>query len=48
MRNVELQVMPQVQETHAGLDGPMRLLETPENTWFAYCEDSEAACSSPT
>ncbi|KPI08124.1 helix-turn-helix domain-containing protein [Streptomyces mirabilis] len=38
LRNVELQVMPQVQETHAGLDGPMRLLETPENTWFAYCE----------
>jgi len=38
LRNVEIQIMPQVQETHAGLDGPMRLLETPENTWFAYCE----------
>ncbi|MFF7602991.1 helix-turn-helix domain-containing protein [Streptomyces mirabilis] len=38
LRNVEIQVMPQVQETHAGLDGPMQLLETPDNTWFAYCE----------
>ncbi|MGW3989131.1 helix-turn-helix domain-containing protein [Streptomyces sp. NPDC004830] len=38
LRNVELQIMPQVQETHAGLDGPMQLLETPENQWFAYCE----------
>ncbi|HCA87234.1 MAG TPA: transcriptional regulator [Streptomyces sp.] len=41
-RNVELQVMPQVRETHAGLDGPMRLLETPENQWFAYCEGQES------
>ncbi|MFF4526263.1 helix-turn-helix domain-containing protein [Streptomyces bluensis] len=38
LRNVEMQIMPVVRETHAGLDGPMRLLETPENTWFAYCE----------
>ncbi|MFE9993687.1 helix-turn-helix domain-containing protein [Streptomyces avermitilis] len=38
LRNVEIQVMPLVRETHAGLDGPMRLLETPENKWFAYCE----------
>ncbi|WP_330310084.1 MULTISPECIES: helix-turn-helix transcriptional regulator [unclassified Streptomyces] len=38
LRNVEIQVMPQVRETHAGLDGPMQLLETPENNWFAYCE----------
>ncbi|MFJ2391676.1 Scr1 family TA system antitoxin-like transcriptional regulator [Streptomyces sp. NPDC087843] len=38
LRNVEIQVMPQVRETHAGLDGPMQLLETAENTWFAYCE----------
>jgi transcriptional regulator with XRE-family HTH domain len=37
-RNIEVQVMPQVRETHAGLDGPMQLLETPENRWFAYCE----------
>ncbi|MFE0251157.1 Scr1 family TA system antitoxin-like transcriptional regulator [Streptomyces sp. NPDC059010] len=38
LRNVELQIMPTVRETHAGLDGPMRLLETPENKWFSYCE----------
>ncbi|MEU5953069.1 helix-turn-helix transcriptional regulator [Streptomyces sp. NPDC047525] len=37
-RNIELQVMPLVRETHAGLDGPMQLSETPDNKWFAYCE----------
>ncbi|MFD8420115.1 Scr1 family TA system antitoxin-like transcriptional regulator [Streptomyces sp. NPDC059466] len=42
LRNVEIQVMPQVRETHAGLDGPMRLLETPDNRWFAYCEGQES------
>ncbi|WP_210574018.1 helix-turn-helix transcriptional regulator [Streptomyces sp. GESEQ-4] len=42
LRNVELQIMPTEQETHAGLDGPMRLLETPENKWFAYCEGQES------
>jgi transcriptional regulator with XRE-family HTH domain len=41
-RNVEIQLMPQVRETHAGLDGPMQLLETPENRWFAYCEGQES------
>ncbi|MDX2526845.1 helix-turn-helix domain-containing protein [Streptomyces europaeiscabiei] len=38
LRNIEIQVMPQVRETHAGLDGPMRLLETSENRWYGYCE----------
>ncbi|MBX9395355.1 helix-turn-helix transcriptional regulator [Streptomyces sp. TRM72054] len=38
LRNVEIQIMPLVQETHAGLDGPVQLLETPNNDWFAYCE----------
>ncbi|MGW3285528.1 helix-turn-helix domain-containing protein [Streptomyces sp. NPDC001002] len=38
LRNVEIQIMPQVRETHAGLDGPMQLLETSENSWFVYCE----------
>jgi len=38
LRNVEIQIMPTLQETHAGLDGPVQLLETPENQWFAYCE----------
>ncbi|MFH8406019.1 Scr1 family TA system antitoxin-like transcriptional regulator [Streptomyces sp. NPDC018019] len=38
LRNVELQVMPLGQEEHAGLDGPIRLLETPDNTWYGYSE----------
>ncbi|MEV0982200.1 helix-turn-helix transcriptional regulator [Streptomyces sp. NPDC049915] len=38
LRNVEIQIMPTECEWHAGLDGPMQLLETPENRWFAYCE----------
>lgn len=38
LRNVDIQIMPQVRESHAGLDGPMQLLETPENKWHAYCE----------
>ncbi|WP_405823822.1 helix-turn-helix transcriptional regulator [Streptomyces sp. NBC_00838] len=37
-RNIEIQLMPQVRENHAGLDGPMQLLETPDNRWLAYCE----------
>nr|WSX79507.1 helix-turn-helix domain-containing protein [Streptomyces sp. NBC_00899] len=36
--NVEVQVMPLVQPVHAGLDGPIALLETPENRWFGYSE----------
>ncbi|WP_326739547.1 helix-turn-helix domain-containing protein [Streptomyces sp. NBC_01022] len=42
LRNIELQIMPVVRERHAGLDGPMRLLETPENRWFGYCEGQES------
>ncbi|WP_407565335.1 helix-turn-helix domain-containing protein [Streptomyces sp. 184] len=42
LRNVEIQVMPLVRETHAGLHGPMQLLETPENQWFAYTEGQES------
>ncbi|WP_079151839.1 helix-turn-helix domain-containing protein [Streptomyces sp. RTd22] len=38
LRNVEIQIMPVVQEHHAGLDGPLQLLETPDNEWFAYSE----------
>ncbi|MFD3581645.1 Scr1 family TA system antitoxin-like transcriptional regulator [Streptomyces sp. NPDC058683] len=41
-RNVEIQVMPVVQEAHAGLQGPIRLLETPENKWYAYNEGQES------
>ncbi|WP_371580134.1 Scr1 family TA system antitoxin-like transcriptional regulator [Streptomyces sp. NBC_01314] len=43
LRNVEIQIMSQRQETHSGLDGPMQLLETPENRHLAYCEGQESA-----
>ncbi|WP_406416441.1 Scr1 family TA system antitoxin-like transcriptional regulator [Streptomyces sp. NBC_01614] len=42
LRNVEIQVMPLIRESHAGLHGPIRLLETPENRWFAYNEGQES------
>lgn len=38
LRNVGIQIMPLVQHAHAGLAGPIQLLETPENTWYAYNE----------
>jgi hypothetical protein len=38
---VEFQVMPMSRGYHPGLNGPIRLLETPENEWFAYCEGQE-------
>ncbi|GAA2565255.1 helix-turn-helix domain-containing protein [Streptomyces lienomycini] len=39
--NVEFQVMPLRQPSHAGTDGPMRLAETPDNQWFAYSEGQQ-------
>ncbi|SFF44895.1 Helix-turn-helix domain-containing protein [Actinacidiphila alni] len=39
--NVVLQIMPLRQPTHAGVDGPIALLETPANRWFAYSEGQE-------
>ncbi|WP_369147195.1 Scr1 family TA system antitoxin-like transcriptional regulator [Streptomyces sp. R44] len=42
-RNIDIQIMPQSREHHAGLDGPMRLLESVENKWYAYCEGQRAA-----
>ncbi|MFI8092108.1 helix-turn-helix domain-containing protein [Streptomyces sp. NPDC086080] len=36
--NVELQIMPTHQPDHAGFDGPLRLLESPEHKWFGYAE----------
>ncbi|MCZ0989409.1 helix-turn-helix domain-containing protein [Streptomyces diastatochromogenes] len=42
LRNAEIQVMPLVQERHAGLQGPIRLLETPANKWSAYNEGQES------
>ncbi|MFJ9646129.1 helix-turn-helix domain-containing protein [Streptomyces sp. NPDC101206] len=41
LRNVEIQVMPLERASHAGLAGPMQLLETLEPRWFAYCEGQE-------
>ncbi|GAA1202233.1 helix-turn-helix domain-containing protein [Streptomyces rhizosphaericus] len=41
LRNVEIQVMPLARE-HSGIAGPVQLLETPENRWFAYCEGQES------
>jgi hypothetical protein len=42
LRNVEVQIMPLVRENHAGLHGPVQLLETPDNRWFGYCEGQES------
>ncbi|WP_155056112.1 helix-turn-helix domain-containing protein [Streptomyces blattellae] len=42
LRNVEIQIMPLVQQSHSGLQGPVQLLETPENKWFAYIEGQES------
>ncbi|MEU3919983.1 helix-turn-helix transcriptional regulator [Streptomyces sp. NPDC029004] len=36
--NVELQIMPLRQPYHAGTDGSMQLLETPDNKWLGYSE----------
>lgn len=41
LRNVEIQIMPLARE-HAGMAGPMQLLETADNRWFAYCEGQES------
>ncbi|MFD7163948.1 helix-turn-helix domain-containing protein [Streptomyces violascens] len=38
LRNVQFQVMPMARGGHAGMDGPIRLLETPANKWFGYLE----------
>ncbi|GAA3080657.1 helix-turn-helix transcriptional regulator [Streptomyces roseofulvus] len=40
-RNIDIQIMPQSRGYHAGLGGPLRLLETEENAWYAYCEGQE-------
>ncbi|WP_432089866.1 helix-turn-helix domain-containing protein [Streptomyces sp. NRRL F-5630] len=40
--NVQVQIMPLHQPLHAGLDGTMRLLETPDNMWHAYSEGQES------
>ncbi|GAA2138012.1 helix-turn-helix transcriptional regulator [Streptomyces synnematoformans] len=40
LRNVQIQVMPPV--AHCGLHGPLVLLETAENQWYAYGEGQES------
>lgn len=42
LRNVEIQLMPMACAVHSGLDGPIRLSETPQNEWFGYCEGQES------
>ncbi|MBU7599440.1 helix-turn-helix transcriptional regulator [Streptomyces sp. P38-E01] len=42
-RNVEVQLMPLQQVDHAGLDGPFRLAETPDNTWIGYIEAQDTS-----
>lgn len=36
--HIELQIMPLRQPDHAGFDGPMQLLETPDHQWLGYAE----------
>ncbi|MFF0425699.1 helix-turn-helix domain-containing protein [Streptomyces sp. NPDC004520] len=40
-RNIDIQIMAQSRGYHAGLGGPLCLLETEENAWYAYCEGQE-------
>ncbi|CAM5400185.1 helix-turn-helix domain-containing protein [Streptomyces aurantiogriseus] len=42
LRNVEIQIMPLEQPSHAGLHGPIALLETPKHKWFGYSEGQES------
>jgi transcriptional regulator with XRE-family HTH domain len=41
LRNVEIQIMPLSRGVHAGLNGPMQLLETPQNQRYGYIEGQE-------
>ncbi|MFE9169004.1 Scr1 family TA system antitoxin-like transcriptional regulator [Streptomyces kebangsaanensis] len=42
LRNVSVQIMPTRTVSHAGLDGPLALLETPEGKCLAYSEGQES------
>jgi transcriptional regulator with XRE-family HTH domain len=42
LRNVEIQIMPLEQPSHAGLHGPIALLETPKHKWFGYSEGQQS------
>ncbi|WP_431783700.1 helix-turn-helix domain-containing protein [Streptomyces chumphonensis] len=38
LRNVEIQIMPLVQEDHSGFEGPLYVAETSDNRWIGYVE----------
>ncbi|MFE2280482.1 helix-turn-helix domain-containing protein [Streptomyces sp. NPDC059454] len=42
-RNVEIQVMPSLQEDHCGIDGQMYLAETPSHQWVGYTEGQRSS-----
>lgn len=42
-RNVEIQIMPAVQEDHCGIDGQMYLAETPAHQWLGYTEGQRSS-----
>ncbi|GHA12657.1 helix-turn-helix domain-containing protein [Streptomyces echinoruber] len=42
-RNVEIQIMPTVQEDHCGIDGQMYLAETPAHQWIGYTEGQRSS-----
>ncbi|MEU6114762.1 helix-turn-helix transcriptional regulator [Streptomyces sp. NPDC047117] len=43
LHNVQLQVMPLARETHAGVDGAMTLLETPDHHTVGYVEGQQGS-----
>ncbi|MFE5029575.1 helix-turn-helix domain-containing protein [Streptomyces sp. NPDC056656] len=42
-RNVEIQIMPTLQEDHSGIDGQMYLAETPGHQWIGYTEGQRSS-----
>lgn len=42
-RNVEIQIMPTLQEDHCGIDGQMYLAETPTHRWMGYTEGQRSS-----
>ncbi|MFD9460955.1 helix-turn-helix domain-containing protein [Streptomyces sp. NPDC060027] len=42
-RNVEIQIMPILQEDHSGIDGQMYLAETPSHQWVGYTEGQRSS-----
>ncbi|MFF9672889.1 helix-turn-helix domain-containing protein [Streptomyces eurythermus] len=42
-RNVEIQIMPALQEDHCGVDGLMYLAETPAHQWIGYTEGQRSS-----